>query len=60
MIRIGAHPAGCVHGYEIDRAHVEEYLAAAKTAEGFSAYLSRFVLGKTEEEYLGLACGKTV
>jgi len=57
---LGAHPAGCVHSYGIDRAHMEEYLAASKTAEGFSEYLSRFVLGKTEEEYRELACGKAV
>jgi glutaconate CoA-transferase subunit A len=56
----GAHPGGCVHSYGIDRAHVEEYLAAAKTEDGFFQYLSRFVFGKTEEEYFGLACGKAV
>lgn len=56
----GAHPGACVHSYGIDRAHVEEYLAAAKTDDGFSNYLSRFVFGKTEEEYLVLACGKAV
>jgi len=56
----GAHPAGCVHCYGIDRAHVEEYLAAAKTPEGFMEYLSRFILGKTEEEYFGLALRKVV
>ena len=56
----GAHPGACVHSYGIDRAHVEEYLAAAKTEDGFFRYLSRFVFGKTEEEYLGLACGKAV
>jgi glutaconate CoA-transferase subunit A len=56
----GAHPAGCVHVYGIDHTHVEEYLAAAKTPEGFSEYLARFVHGKTEEEYLRLACGKAV
>jgi hypothetical protein len=39
---------------------MEKYLAASKTAEGYYEYLSRFVLGKTEEEYLGLACGKAV
>ena len=54
----GAHPSACVHTYEIDRDHVQQYLAAAKTEEGFREYLARFVLGKTEEEYLELACGK--
>ncbi len=56
----GAHPGACVHSYGVDRAHMEKYLAASKSAEGFSEYLSRFVLGKTEEEYFGLACGKAV
>lgn len=56
----GAHPSACVHAYEIDRSHVEAYLAAAKTEEGFREYLERFVLGMTEEEYLALACGKAV
>ncbi len=48
----GAHPAACVHRYGIDRAHVEAYLAAAKTEEGFRAYLDRYVRGTTEEEYV--------
>jgi glutaconate CoA-transferase subunit A len=56
----GAHPGGCIHLYEVDHAHMKEYLASSKTAEGYFGYLSRFVLGKTEEEYLGLACGKAV
>ena len=56
----GAHPSACVHSYGIDRAHVETYLAAAKTEEGFRGYLDRFVHGMTEEEYLANTCGKTV
>ncbi len=56
----GAHPSACVHGYGIDRAHVETYLAAAKTEEGFRGYLERFVHGMTEKEYLADACGKAV
>jgi glutaconate CoA-transferase subunit A len=48
----GAHPGACVNAYGIDRAHVEKYLAASKTEDGFSGYLSEYVLGKTEEEYL--------
>ncbi|GAB4365887.1 MAG: hypothetical protein Kow00128_08880 [Deltaproteobacteria bacterium] len=56
----GAHPAACVHAYGIDRRHMEIYLAAAKTEEGFRRYLDRFVYGTTEEEYLANACGKAV
>lgn len=54
----GAHPAGCVHAYGIDRPHMEIYLAAAKTEEGFREYLDRFVFGMTEEDYLATVCGK--
>ena len=55
----GAHPGACVNTYGIDKAHVEKYLAASKTAEGFLAYLAETVLGKTEEEYQATECGKT-
>lgn len=51
----GAHPGGCVHSYGIDRSHVEKYLAASKTAEGFDAYLAEYVLAKSEEDYLEMA-----
>jgi glutaconate CoA-transferase subunit A len=47
----GAHPGACVNAYGIDRAHVEKYLAASKTAEGFSSYLAEYVAGMTEERY---------
>jgi glutaconate CoA-transferase, subunit A len=54
----GAHPSACVHIYGIDRPHVEEYMAASKSEAGFAAYLSKYVLGTTEEEYIRLAaCG---
>jgi len=56
----GAHPSACVHLYGIDRAHVEVYLSAAKSAEGFREYLERFLLGTTEEEYIANVCGKAV
>jgi glutaconate CoA-transferase subunit A len=48
----GAHPGACVNTYGIDRPHVETYLAASKSEEGFSAYLAEYVLGKTEEAYM--------
>jgi glutaconate CoA-transferase subunit A len=51
----GAHPGACVNAYGIDREHIETYLSASKTEEGFSAWLSETVLGKTEEEYLAFA-----
>jgi glutaconate CoA-transferase subunit A len=55
----GAHPGACVNTYGIDKAHVETYLAASRTAEGFRAYLAEYVHGKTEEAYRAMACGKT-
>lgn len=57
---LGAHPAACVHRYGVDRRQVEKYLAASKTGEGFRAWLAEHVLGKTEEDYLRIACGKAV
>jgi len=40
----GAWPLGAPGMYEIDDAHLQVYAKAAKTAEGFKEYLSRFVL----------------
>jgi glutaconate CoA-transferase subunit A len=61
----GAHPGACINTYGIDRTHVERYLAASRTADGFRAYLAETVLGKTEEAYravefgnAGIAAGK--
>lgn len=56
----GAHPGACVNTYGIDKAHVEKYLAASKTAGGFREYLAEYVLGKTEEAYRAMESGKTV
>lgn len=50
----GAHPAGVPGQYEMDRAHIQEYITAARSQETFDAYLEKYVLGKTEEEYLAL------
>ncbi len=54
----GAHPGSCVHAYGVDRGHMETYLAAAATDEGFRAYLREYVLGATEEEYLSRALAR--
>jgi len=56
----GAHPTALTHGYGIDRGHMDAYLEASKSAERFREYLARFVYGRTEEEYIDLACGKPV
>lgn len=50
----GAHPAGVPGKYEMDREHIKEYIAAAKSQETFDAYLEKYVIGKTEEEYQAL------
>jgi len=41
----GAHPTACPGRYEIDRAHVQEYLEAARSDAAFKRYLDRYVLG---------------
>lgn len=41
----GAHPAGMFRYYDFDRAHVEEYVRAARSREGFGRYLEEYVLG---------------
>lgn len=52
--RYGAHPSSVPGKYEMDREHIQEYIAAAQSQETFDAYLEKYVLGKTEEEYLEL------
>ena len=41
----GAHPAGMFRYYDFDRVHVEEYVRAGKSPEGFRRYLEEYVLG---------------
>jgi len=45
----GAHPTPCPGAYGLDRAHLEEYLESARTAEGFQTYLERYVYGLPDE-----------
>ena len=47
----GAHPTGVDGYYDMDREHIEEYVAASTDDASFRAYLERYVLGKTEAEY---------
>jgi glutaconate CoA-transferase subunit A len=47
----GAHPTGVDGYYDMDREHIEEYIAASTDDESFRAYLERYVIGKTEAEY---------
>lgn len=40
----GAWPSGLLDEYEADAAHLREYARAARTADGFRAYLDRYVV----------------
>lgn len=39
----GAHPTSCLPGYGIDVAHLERYVAGAKSAEAFAEYRRTFI-----------------
>ena len=47
----GAHPGAMKPLYETDAEHMQEYFVAAGTEEGFQAYLDKYIIGHTEEEY---------
>jgi hypothetical protein len=38
----------------MDRGHINEYIEAARSAEGFRAYLEKYVYDKTEADYQSL------
>ncbi len=52
-VPFGAHPCSCGHLYEVDQAHLKEYLEAAQEEKTFRAYVDRTsrVTG-SHEEYL--------
>jgi len=51
----GAHPSGCRGAYDLDRAHMAEYVTAAKEEGSFTAYVEKYVLKpKNHEQYLDL------
>ncbi len=50
----GAHPTSCYPGYAYDRAHIGEWVKAASTEAGASAYLDRFVNSVDESGYRSL------
>jgi glutaconate CoA-transferase, subunit A len=56
----GAHPTGVDGYYDMDREHIEEYIAASTDDESFRAYLERYVIGKTEAEYQTLVSGRVL
>lgn len=54
----GAHPTSCYPYYTYDLPHLQEYLRAAASEEGFKTYLERYVLGpRMHEDYLEEAGG---
>jgi len=56
----GAHPTGVDGYYDMDREHIEEYIAASTDDESFRAYLERYVIGKTEAEYQSMGTGRVL
>lgn len=50
----GAHPTAVPGRYEMDREHIQEYIAASKSDETFRDYLEKYVIGKTEADYQAL------
>ena len=56
----GAHPTGVEGYYDMDREHIEEYIAASTDDESFRAYLERYVIGKTEAEYQAIVSGRVL
>jgi glutaconate CoA-transferase subunit A len=48
---LGAHPTSCYPHYTYDRAHLREWVGAARSDDGVAAYLDRYVAGG-ELEYL--------
>jgi glutaconate CoA-transferase subunit A len=47
---LGAHPTSCYPHYTYDRAHLREWVQAARSDEGVAAYLERYV-GDGEPAY---------
>ena len=53
QVPLGAHPCGFGVVYDRDEDHCQEYLEAAKSADGFQRYLERYVYGvRDHAEYL--------
>ena len=48
----GAHPGQCSGQYTHDEEHMKEYQLAAKDDASFTKFLEKYVLGKSNEQYL--------
>jgi glutaconate CoA-transferase subunit A len=56
----GAHPTGCPGRYDIDAAHMRDYVVAAKDDPSFRQYLETYVLAPEDHEgYLAKVGFKT-
>ena len=53
-IRFCCHPLGSDLLYKRDEKHLTHYVKLAKTEEGFKEYLDKYVLNKSNEEYLNI------
>lgn len=53
----GAHPAACDTLYDEDDAHMSDYIARSKTADGVNAYLDEFAHGLREHAAYIKKCG---
>lgn len=49
----GAHPTGCPGKYDVDGAHINAYMTAAKDEKSFRQYLDTYIYGpKDHNDYL--------
>jgi glutaconate CoA-transferase subunit A len=49
----GAHPTGCPGKYDVDGAHINAYMTAAKDDKSFRQYLDTYIYGpKDHNDYL--------
>jgi glutaconate CoA-transferase subunit A len=56
-IPYGAHPTLVRGAYELDAAHLDEYVAAARDEARFQGYLARYVYGPADHAAYLEACG---
>jgi glutaconate CoA-transferase subunit A len=47
----GAHPTACPGKYDVDKAHIREYMTAAKDEESFKRYLDTYIFGPDDHKH---------
>jgi glutaconate CoA-transferase subunit A len=55
---LGAHPTSCYPHYTYDRAHLREWVDAARSDDGVRGYLARYVTGGGEAAYIEAVGGE--